>query len=141
MKEFLLQNIISLLCFIFIIITVFFSIKNYKQLKSIIKNSDSIQKTENKTNTKKNKEPHYYIIMIVVIFFVLVIIIPYTYKKYNELKFEHSQLQRLEKIDTYLLNIDEKIFMREKDSEELFSLHKELVSERENLIKEELQKK
>lgn len=48
MKQFIIQNIITLLCLICIVTTLIFTIKNYKQLKHIMNNDDSTKKSENK---------------------------------------------------------------------------------------------
>lgn len=136
MKDFIIQNIITIVCFIFIVITLIFTIKNNEQLKNIVNNSNSIQKIENKKKANKNNKSHYYLFTgIILLLALLLFIVPYTYRKVTEIKLQQSQLQRLEKIDEYLLIIDQKLFMSEENSEELLSLHKELVSERESLTK------
>ena len=136
MKQFIIQNIITLLCLICIVTTLIFTIKNYKQLKHIMNNDDSTKKSENKTKINKNTKTHYYLFTGIVLLFVLFLfIVPYACKKTNEIKIQQAQLQRLEKIDKYLFKVDEKIFMEDNNFEELIPLHKELVSERENLTK------
>lgn len=136
MKDFIIQNIIAIICFIFIVITLIFTIKNNEQLKFIVNNNNSIQKIENSKKANKNNKSHYYLFAgIFLLLALLLFIVPYTYKKVNEIKLQKSQLQRLEKIDEYLLIIDQKLFISEENYEELLSLHKELVFERENITK------
>lgn len=136
MKQFIIQNIITLLCLICIVTTLIFTIKNYKQLKHIMNNDDSTKKSENKTKINKNTKTHYYLFTGIVLLFVLFLfIVPYACKKTNEIKIQQAQLQRLEKIDKYLFKVDEKIFMEDNNFEELIPLHKELVFERENITK------
>ena len=136
MKDFIIQNIITIICFIFIVITLIFTIKNNEQLKFIVNNNNSIQKIENSKKANKNNKSHYYLFAgFFLLLALLLFIVPYTYKKVNEIKLQKSQLQRLEKIDEYLLIIDQKLFISEENSEELLSLHKELVFERENITK------
>lgn len=136
MKEFVAQNIITLLCFVCIVITLIFAMKNSKQLKYIVNNDNSLKKNENKAKVNTGAKTYYCLFTgVILLSFLLLFVVPYACKKANEIKLQQLQLQRLEKIDAYLLEIDEELFMGEKNSEELLSLHKELVSEREFLTK------
>lgn len=139
MKTFLLQNIISLLCFAGIILTFCFSIKNYKLLKNMVKNEENSQiiATNTKTKKKKTQFPMYILIVVILSLFA----VPYIFNKIIDINFKDNQLRRLEKLDEYLLTIEEELFNNDQTSEELFSLRKELVSERESILKQGLQEK